>query len=332
MSNMPIARAVELGYALRTLSDRKLIMIMNEHYGSRSDLPFDLRHKAGPILYRLAPDADKTAVKSAQKLLVGELKAAIREIHAKRTRKEDTPYSPWPSIEGDPSRYWRPGIPLFGKKLSMLDEKSTPYFVPEVPLLYLRVMPSSPIAALRRPEAEKFVRENATLFQPFYYDSFGGMSYALNREGSIAFNANDNAATVRDAAQLFLGREIWAFNAELLDPKHYSGGPGIPITAVENTFAKALPRYLQFLHQVLGVNPPYSVEGGAFGVENAIIFMPKNFFRKEWGPVLQNHIHWKGSVSSLEGAIINAALRKIFEAFFEAAGQERPEALYKFID
>jgi hypothetical protein len=34
--------AIELGYALRTLTDRNLLMVMNEHYGDRGDLPFDL--------------------------------------------------------------------------------------------------------------------------------------------------------------------------------------------------------------------------------------------------------------------------------------------------
>jgi hypothetical protein len=38
--------AIELGYALHALTDRALLMVMNEHYGSRADLPFDLQSKA----------------------------------------------------------------------------------------------------------------------------------------------------------------------------------------------------------------------------------------------------------------------------------------------
>src|SRR5262249_51365389 len=37
--------AVELGYALHVLGDRALLMVMNEHYGSRADLPFDLQSR-----------------------------------------------------------------------------------------------------------------------------------------------------------------------------------------------------------------------------------------------------------------------------------------------
>jgi hypothetical protein len=54
--------AIELGYALHALTDRALLMVMNEHYGGRADLPFDLQSKAGPIIFDLPPDADKAAI------------------------------------------------------------------------------------------------------------------------------------------------------------------------------------------------------------------------------------------------------------------------------
>jgi hypothetical protein len=50
--------AIELGYALHALTDRSLLMVMNEHYGARTDLPFDLQAKAGPIMFNLPPKAD----------------------------------------------------------------------------------------------------------------------------------------------------------------------------------------------------------------------------------------------------------------------------------
>jgi hypothetical protein len=42
--------AIELGYALHALSDRALLMVMNEYYGTRAELPFDLQTKAGHII------------------------------------------------------------------------------------------------------------------------------------------------------------------------------------------------------------------------------------------------------------------------------------------
>lgn len=36
--------AIELGYALSIHGDRFLLMVMNSHYGTRADLPFDVAH------------------------------------------------------------------------------------------------------------------------------------------------------------------------------------------------------------------------------------------------------------------------------------------------
>jgi hypothetical protein len=41
--------AIEYGHAHHALNDTSILMIQNTHYGNRDQLPFDLRHKAGPI-------------------------------------------------------------------------------------------------------------------------------------------------------------------------------------------------------------------------------------------------------------------------------------------
>ena len=56
--------AIELGYALKALTTQRVLMVMNSHYSRREDLPFDLGHKGGPILYRLAPEATKAEVET----------------------------------------------------------------------------------------------------------------------------------------------------------------------------------------------------------------------------------------------------------------------------
>jgi hypothetical protein len=65
--------AIELGYALHALGDRALLMVMNEHYGSRADLAFDLQSKAGPIMFNLAPDADRKTIAVAARQLTAQL-------------------------------------------------------------------------------------------------------------------------------------------------------------------------------------------------------------------------------------------------------------------
>ena len=69
--------AIELGYALKTLGTEHVLMVMNNHYGKREDLPFDLGHKGGPIFYKLAPDASKAEIEAEHKKLVAVLVEAL---------------------------------------------------------------------------------------------------------------------------------------------------------------------------------------------------------------------------------------------------------------
>ncbi len=70
--------AIELGYALEYVGDNGLLMILNTAYGDRDSLPFDLRHKAGPIMFELKEDATKTELEEVKAELVAQLKGAIR--------------------------------------------------------------------------------------------------------------------------------------------------------------------------------------------------------------------------------------------------------------
>lgn len=70
--------AIELGYALGVLGDERILMVLNQHYGTRADLPFDLRHKAGPIIYKLSPAADSEQIDVARQELKDEFVAGLR--------------------------------------------------------------------------------------------------------------------------------------------------------------------------------------------------------------------------------------------------------------
>jgi hypothetical protein len=69
--------AIELGYALKSLRTERVLMIMNSHYGKRADMPFDLGHKGGPIMYTLAPDASREEIQREKKKLVSVLVDAL---------------------------------------------------------------------------------------------------------------------------------------------------------------------------------------------------------------------------------------------------------------
>lgn len=69
---------IELGYALKSLNDR-FILVMNTAHGSPEDhaLPFDFQHRRFPIKFHLEPDADTHTRRNQRDRLVRDLKHAI---------------------------------------------------------------------------------------------------------------------------------------------------------------------------------------------------------------------------------------------------------------
>jgi hypothetical protein len=64
--------AIELGYALRACTDARVVLVFNKHYGTHEDLPFDLRHKGGAVVFDLAPEADRKEIAAARRSLEDE--------------------------------------------------------------------------------------------------------------------------------------------------------------------------------------------------------------------------------------------------------------------
>ena len=64
----------ELGYAMKSLGDKKIIMLFNETYGETKDLPFDLGFKR-QLIYRCAETDENKA--DTRRLLATRLKNAI---------------------------------------------------------------------------------------------------------------------------------------------------------------------------------------------------------------------------------------------------------------
>jgi hypothetical protein len=70
--------AIELGTAIEALGSEGVLLILNNAYGDRDSLPFDLRHKAGPIIYNLPAASKKDVIEREKRKLVGTLKEEIK--------------------------------------------------------------------------------------------------------------------------------------------------------------------------------------------------------------------------------------------------------------
>jgi len=72
--------AIELGYAIGRLTDARILMVLNTAYGDRDGLPFDIKHKAGPILYRLAGGGEQTGSRRRESAPCPKASRGIRGI------------------------------------------------------------------------------------------------------------------------------------------------------------------------------------------------------------------------------------------------------------
>ena len=70
---------IELGYALHSLGDKRLILVMNDTFGSPDkQMPFNLAARRWPIRYNLPPDADKETRKKVLSDLSFKLADALK--------------------------------------------------------------------------------------------------------------------------------------------------------------------------------------------------------------------------------------------------------------
>ena len=129
--------AIELGYALHALGDRALLMVMNEHYGGRADLPFDLQSKGGPIMFNLAPDADRKTITAASRQLTSHLAEAL-ELCIGQYVESVRRARPFPQAElkDGPARFRSPGEALGIRHLL-----GTSISLAPGPAMWLRLMP-----------------------------------------------------------------------------------------------------------------------------------------------------------------------------------------------
>src|SRR5262249_50777432 len=109
-------------------------------------------------------------------------------------------------------------------------QEAQPFTVAGTPTGYLRGAPNTGAAQPKRADALGLIRRGPNHLNPFYRNR-SGSSFEVNEFGAIAFDADHNHGEILSAAQLFLNREIWAFNTISLSPelaRSRSKGLGVP--------------------------------------------------------------------------------------------------------
>lgn len=300
---------IEYGHAHRALGDESILMVQNTYYGDRETLPFDLKHKAGPIQYRLAPDAKKPEIEAEKKKLVAQLVTALRPFVARATAQAAAPFQEASPV-GSPATFFEPHEILGRLGLSGVDEIE--YRFAEHRAFYLRVMPATACTPLKHTRlmdiASQTVRPDV-----LSQTRFAG-NLDRNRFGVIAFEPSGTSTTPRALTQLFMSGEIWGLSTHFF--RTFEGQPAIAVTVLENVCRRVLSNYCEILSKGMGIAPPYTVVLGAIGLQDAVV----GFNNSVDGPIHQDRHETRLVLNDLGREAQEAVLREFIDDILDLAG------------
>ncbi len=306
--------AIELGYALSFVGDEGLLMVLNEAYGGRESLPFDLRHKGGPIIYKLPADSNREQITEVRAQMVGMFKSALKDcLDAKRSSIESTFQNPHDEISS------------IGSCAEYFDPEDDDFRYGSHALIYLRVIPKEAMEPLSEPEISDLLDEHK--LSPLRFGITGLPLHERNKYGGIIFSYKMGAGSRRllNSTQIFRNRELWGINSMLLaeDKKIHSA-------SYEKVLSAGLRNYVNFAEKQLGYKCPLIVEAGAAGVEKYRMVMGPNYIDQYLGPINLPKIQSRYELVDTNQKSVDSILLKIFNDFFDATGTRRPQGLNGF--
>lgn len=261
---------IELGHALTSRGAERIILVANEAFEYRpEDLPFDLRHRRGPITYNLPDGATREQRKIEQAKLTRALTDALRLNlgAAVQQRTAATPFNLHPARPDDRSTWLEPGAKIRHQD-SWNDNGDREWVIPDGPRYYMRVIPAKWTSNAARKQVLDGSNELSAL-GPWRDGDFG-----LNKDGLVNVGIKprtDNTAI--GVAQWFKDTgEIWGFN-----------GAGVFGDTDKSIIAdhSMLREWRKFLRTALDflarfeAHPPIRVEAGIVGISNT--YWPNSF-------------------------------------------------------
>jgi hypothetical protein len=312
--------AIELGYALKAVADRNVLLVFNQHYGSHEELPFDLRHKGGSITFNLPPDSDSKRIAEERK------KLKDRFVNALKPYLENAPPTVTPPPE-TPSTfckaaYFEKGEVLARAGGSGLDQVTYSYDTDS--LCYIRLIPAKPPAESIRLPVLKGAIQYASLLtrgndRPTDLNSHGAIGV---RAGSIP---RGGTARIEASTQLFESGEIWSIGpikSQMPDAPEGTP-PFVHSLVLEQVFYDTLRRLIKFAPERLNLLPPWNVELGITGSLH-LPFCVIGFDRLlyQYGDIKKNEIFTRMTVKQPEDA--DQLLLSFFCKVHDSTGTARP--------
>ena len=308
--------AIELGYSLLKPGEgggNRLLMVCNEHYGSRADLPFDLAHKAGPLFYRLAPNAPKATIQAERKRLRRDMEKALRPfLEASPTRLMPAFNEMQPGANA--GVWFQPGTVL-GQSGPARFGEVTDHTIQVSPIFYLRIIPSQSLTQrLTRPVINTVAR---------HLPRFSMTDGALVRDndwGSVNVEPRSNEGPASSVTQLFLSGEVWAIRS--LNISDWHGNTYFNYIGMETIARTRLAQFLGCLSERVGLEFPVQIEIGFIGVRGCRMRIAPE---QSGGPVRSEPGPVRVQLNSRNPAAIDQLLTTLFEKlYYELIQEDRP--------
>jgi hypothetical protein len=303
--------AIECGHAHHALGDEAILMIQNTHYGDRDALPFDLKHKAGPIQYRLAPDAKKAEIEAAQKSLVAQFIAALKPFVERQSAQQAAPFQEHLSTD-TPAAYFTAGEVLGRIGVGTVDEIEYRFAEPRA--FYLRLMPTTAQPELRQTQ----LMDIAGTYRPDVLSTSRMAAYLdRNAHGVIGLNPSGTATTPTEFTQLFTTGEIWGVTRGFF--ASYQNMTVVPTVSLENIYRRVLGNYVEILEKGFGIAHPYTAVFGAIGLKYAHVGLNGGVD----GPIYSDRIEIRRVLNDISLPAQAAVVREFVDAVLDLAGVRR---------
>lgn len=308
--------AYELGFAHGVSGHEVMVKVMNGHYGNVEELPFDLRHRRGPITYNLSPDCSNEERRNERSKLaktLSEILAEYLRVGSKKKPIERTPFTI------NPASYWEQDEKLIREARFGQTEVDLTYSSDQ-PLIFMRFSPMVQLPPLTGKELADY---DVTRVAPLIGAGIS-TSWKRNRYGTICYSSDDHA-TLLATTQVMKNREIWGVDAALFRDKSDRGYDFnfLPTQGFEQGIRRSFREYIAAAKK-LGYGRGAIVEAGMVNVDGARLAMSSNYLERFWGPIYENSFFIQVTIDMDENDTIENAVTAIFERVFDAAGHERP--------
>jgi hypothetical protein len=304
--------AIEMGYSLAVHGDEVLVKVMNTHYGSPEDLPFDLRHRRWPLRFSLSPDANQAQRERVLSDLASDLRSIIGQ-YIEASRPPPEVFSPTQSTYNR-AIYWQPPEALveIGDPTSRNAQRYT--YDPDKPLIYLHIWPHEKIEPL---SASLLTEYDKVSIEPLC-GTPSGWSNHRNRFGHIAYAWQADTNQLLATTQVLKTGEIWGLNQYMLRERPPQRS-FVPIPAFETRLRKSMTQYLTSACTHFRYSRTIHADFGMVNVNGFVLLLPNDVGSDR----IFEDIAVSATLRADDAASVEAALVEIFDAVYEAAGEIR---------